>query len=306
VCSTYVSLSQPLPKEAILIVNARSRKGADLFRDACEKLREAGVALRDSHAIKEGDDLQEEVRRAVASGVPMVIVGGGDGSLSSCVDEFVGKDCVFALLPLGTANSFARTLGVPLDLDGAVEAIASGRRRRIDLGRIEGDYFANCAAIGLSPLIGDSVPHGLKRYLGRVGYLMWAIWCLLSFRSFALEIDDGSKVHKLRALEVRIANGRYHGGVEVVDRARVDSGDMIVQAVTGRARSTLVWNWIATVLRLPARHNSTTDFHGKQLRITTRPPLPISVDGEVLFKTPAGVEVAERAIEVAVPSETES
>src|SRR3546814_9635967 len=101
----------------------------------------------------------------------MVCVGGGDGSRSSAVDFFVGHDCVIALLPLGTANSFARTMGIPLDLEGAIGVIAGGRRRRIDLGMIDGDYFANCAAIGLSPLIAESVPHGFKAWAGRVGYL---------------------------------------------------------------------------------------------------------------------------------------
>jgi diacylglycerol kinase family enzyme len=122
----------------------------------------------------------------------MVIVGGGDGSLSCAVDELVDRDCVFALLPLGTANSFARTLGVPLDLDGAIAAIATGRRRRIDLGMIDHDYFANSAAMGLSPMIAEGVPHKLKRYLGRVGYLIWALWCLVRFHPFRLTVDDGS------------------------------------------------------------------------------------------------------------------
>src|SRR3546814_20002025 len=86
----------------------------------------------------------------------MVIVGGGDGSISGAVDSFIGCDCVFALLPLGTANSFARTLGIPVDLDGAIDVIATGRRARIDLGAIDGDYFANVAAIGMPSLIGRS------------------------------------------------------------------------------------------------------------------------------------------------------
>src|SRR3546814_15230343 len=99
----------------------------------------------------------------------MVIVGGGDGSISGAVDSFIGCDCVFALLPLGTANSFARTLGIPVDLDGAIDVIATGRRARIDLGAIDGDYFANVAAIGMPSLIGSTIPNGLKRVLGRAG-----------------------------------------------------------------------------------------------------------------------------------------
>ncbi|ALR23163.1 hypothetical protein ATN00_21940 (plasmid) [Sphingobium baderi] len=145
----------------------------------------------------------------------MIIVGGGDGSLSSAIDEFVGHDSVFALLPLGTANSFARTLGIPLDLEGAIRTITTGRRRRVDLGVINGDYFVNAAALGLSPLIGDTVPHKLKRYLGRLGYLIWAVWCLMRFRPFRLKVDNNGQNTTIWATEVRILNGRFHGGVEI-------------------------------------------------------------------------------------------
>ena len=224
----------PIPREAVLVVNAHSRKGRALFRKAAFRLREAGIRLTAAHAVRDPRELIPTVKQAVKDGAPMVIVGGGDGSLSHAVDELVDRDCVFALLPLGTANSFARTLGIPLDLDGAVRTIATGRRRRVDLGIIDGDYYANSAAIGLSPLVGATVPHGLKKWLGRVGYLAWAALCLLRFRPFELILEIDGERHVLSALEVRIANGAYHGGVEVVDAAEVDSGEIVVQAVTGR------------------------------------------------------------------------
>ena len=228
---------RPVPREAVLIVNARSRKGRDLFRRARALLEEAGVRLIADHPVRDPRRLKHIVDQAVADGAPMVIVGGGDGSLSCSVDFVVGKDCVFALLPLGTANSFARSLDIPLDLEGAVDAIANGRRRRVDLGLINGDYFANSAAMGLAPMIADSVPHRLKKYLGRFGYLVWAIWCLIRFRPFAARINVDGKSHTFTALELRIANGRFHGGVEVVDEVDgdgVDSGEIVVQIVTGR------------------------------------------------------------------------
>ncbi|HEX7873147.1 MAG TPA: diacylglycerol kinase family protein, partial [Sphingobium sp.] len=167
--------TKSLPREAALIVNCHSRKGDDLFAQAKDKLEQAGVTLVAAHAVKDPTQMDDRVRAAIREGAPMVIVGGGDGSLSGTVDELVGKDSVFAVLPLGTANSSARTLGIPLDLDGAVGVIATGRRRRIDLGMIDGDYFVNAASLGLSPMIGETVPHKLKRYLGRVGYLLWAV-----------------------------------------------------------------------------------------------------------------------------------
>jgi YegS/Rv2252/BmrU family lipid kinase len=285
----------------VLVVNAHSRKGQDLFEAAKAKLVERGIELIASHAVRDPRRLDRIVDQAVADGAPMVIVGGGDGSLSCTIDFVVHHDCVFAILPLGTANSFARTLGIPLDLDGAVDTIVEGRRRRIDLGRINGDYYANCAALGLSPMIGDSVPHKLKRDLGRFGYLLWAMWCLARFRPFRLTVDDGERQETIWATEVRIANGSFHGGVELIDRAAVDSGEIVVQAVTGRSTLRLVWNWAAKVLGLPAHDAVTVEYRGRKLRIETVPRLPVSIDGEVLTRTPADVEVATRAVEVVVP-----
>jgi YegS/Rv2252/BmrU family lipid kinase len=301
-CSPLVLLSDPIPKEAVLVVNANSRRGRALFRKAVFRLREAGIRLTAAHAVRKPMDLIPTVKRAVRSGAPMVIVGGGDGSLSCAVDELVDRNCVFALLPLGTANSFARTLGIPLDLDGAVRTIATGRRRRVDLAVIDGDYYANSAAIGLSPLIAATVPHALKKWLGRFGYLAWALLCLMRFRSFRLTLEVEGQRHELCALEVRIANGSYHGGVEVVDAAEVDSGEIVVQAVTGREKQRLMRNWLAVLLRHPSRRETVRDFHGRRIRIETEPPLPISIDGEVLGHTPATAEIAERAIEVVVPA----
>jgi YegS/Rv2252/BmrU family lipid kinase len=299
-----VAEPRPLPREAVLIVNARSRKGRRLFRQATFRLRGAGIRLIAAHAVRRPEELVPKVKEAVRSGAPMVIVGGGDGSLSAAVDELVGRDCVFALLPLGTANSFARSLGIPLDLDGAVETIVTGRRRRVDLGVIDGDYYANGAAIGLSPLIGATVPHELKRWLGRFGYLLWAVWSIYRFRPFRLVVEtESGERHEMEALEVRIANGAFHGGVEVVDAAKVDSGRIVVQAVTGRAKHRLIRNWLAVLMKdRRSKRETVRDFHGTRLRLVTEPPLPISIDGEVLGHTPATVEVAECAIEVIVPA----
>ncbi len=294
---------RPLPREAVLIVNAHSRKGEALFAQAKEKLEATGLRLIAAHAVRDPANLDGTVRQAVADGAPMVIVGGGDGSMSGTVDELVGKDCVFGVLPLGTANSFARTLGLPLDLDGAVEVIASGRRRRVDLGMIDGDYFVNAASLGLSPLIGRSVPHKLKRYLGRIGYLLWAIKCSVGFRAFRLTINDGETERRMWSTEVRILNGPYHGGVELSDHAGIDTGEIVIQAVVGRSQARLAWDWYAKFFKLRDRDSHTEEFHGRRFHMTTHPRQRISIDGEVLARTPATVQVAPGAIEVAVPAD---
>lgn len=292
-------MPKSLPKQAILIVNAKSRKGGDVFEQACDKLQAAGIDLIESHAIKNPKQMGTAIRKAILA-APMVIVGGGDGSLSESIDDFVGTDTVFALLPLGTANSFARTMHIPLDLDGAIAVIAEGRPCTIDLGKIDDDYFLNNAAMGLAPVVAESVPHGLKRQLGRLGYVLWAGWSAANFNAFRLKIVDGERVYRLWATEVRIANGRFHGGVELIEKADVESGEIIVQAVRGRSLLRLAYNYVSSLLGRPSGRE-VREFHGRELKISTRPPMRVSIDGELGPETPFTASVAEAAVTIAAP-----
>ena len=292
-----------LPRRAILIVNTASRSGAEAFEPAREKLAGAGIELIDARSVDEPDALPGEVRSAVDR-APMVIVGGGDGTLSEAVDHFLGKDTIFALLPLGTANSFARTLNIPLELDGAVEVIANGRPRRIDLGAINGDHFLNNAALGLAPVVAESVPQGLKRYLGRLGYLLWAGWSAANFQAFRLTVDDGHRKHRLWATEARIANGRFHGGVELIESAGLQSGEIVVQAVAGRSVLRLGWSYAASMLKHSSRHDAVREFRAARLKIDTKPRMRVSVDGELGPETPFEASAVPHAVTVAAPRET--
>jgi YegS/Rv2252/BmrU family lipid kinase len=294
-------MSDALPDRAIVVVNTQSRRGEEAFELCCDKLEAAGVEVIARHAVDDPDDMRPIIRKAIAEGAPMIVVGGGDGSLSTTVDDFMGTDTVFAVLPLGTANSFARTLGLPLELDGAIDVIANGEKRRIDLGAIDGDYFANAAAMGLSPLIAETVPNGLKRWLGRFGYVIWAIRVALKFRPFRLCVDDGERQHRVWATEARIANGRFHGGVELVENASLHSGEIVVQAVTGRSVFGLAWSWFATLFKLRARQATVAEFHARELSIDARPRQKISIDGELAATTPVRVWAAKAAVWVAAP-----
>jgi YegS/Rv2252/BmrU family lipid kinase len=293
-------MAKRLPKQAILIVNAKSRRGAAAFEEACRLLSEAGIELIETHAVRNPKKMGALIRAAVAKG-PMVIIGGGDGSLSEAVDDFLGTDTVFAVLPLGTANSFARTMGIPLDLAGAVKVIAKGRALAIDLGRINDDHFLNNAAIGLAPVVAETVPSGIKRGLGRLGYLLWAGWSAASFSAFRLKIEAGTRTYRLWASEVRIANGRFHGGVELIENADVESGRIVVQAVRGRSLVGLGWNYLASALQLASRDDRVREFQGKELVISTRPPMRVSIDGELGPTTPFTVGIAAAAVTVAAP-----
>jgi len=289
-------------RSAALVVNAKSRRGQKLFRRACQRMEALPYPV-DAHAVEEPDQLEDTVRRALDKGPDLLVLGGGDGTISGLVDLMVGRDVMLGVLPLGTANSFARTLGIPLDVDGAVGVLRDGRPRRIDLGMIDRDYYANCAAMGISPQIAETVPHGLKKLLGRAGYLGWAAYQFLRFRPFTLIVGEGEAAERLSVVEVRISNGPYHGGTELVESAEVDSGEIVIQAVRGNVKGRLVHNWAANVVRHASRHRDVREFRGRSFRIDTEPRLPISIDGEVLAHTPVTAKVAPGVIRVMVPQQ---
>lgn len=284
-----------------MVVNAKSRRGQTLFRRACAALSDLPYKV-DARAVEDPEQLEPTVRELLAAKPDLLILGGGDGTISGLVDLMVGHDVMLGVLPLGTANSFARSLGIPLDIEGAVEVIRTGRPRRIDLGMIDNDYYANCAAMGISPKIAETVPHGLKRVAGRLGYLGWAAYQFLRFRPFTLIVEQDGQRERLRVVEVRISNGPYHGGTELVESAAVDSGEIVVQAVCGHVKRRLIVNWGASILRSDYRKEKVREFRGREIKLNTIPPLPISIDGEVLARTPVTARIAPGIIEVIAPA----
>jgi YegS/Rv2252/BmrU family lipid kinase len=287
-------------RSAAMVVNAKSRKGQRMFRRACQAMKGLPYPV-DARAVEDPKQLEAVVADVLRAGPDLLILGGGDGTISGLVDMMVGHDVVLGVLPLGTANSFARTLGIPLEVEGAVEVIRTGRPRRIDLGMIDGDYYANCAAMGISPKIAETVPHGLKKVLGRVGYLGWAAWQFTRFKPFTLIVGEGEAAERLKVVEVRISNGPYHGGTELVESAAVDSGEIVLQAVLGHVKRRLIHNWASSWFKLPSRHEDVREFRGQRIRVDTEPRLPISIDGEVLAHTPVTAKVAAGIIEVMAP-----
>lgn len=288
-------------RSAALIVNARSRQGQRRFAEACTAMAALPFPV-DAHAVENPGDLCAVLARALAKRPDLVVIGGGDGTVSGLVDQLVGKDVILGVLPFGTANSFARTLGIPLDIGGAVEVLKTGAPRRIDLGMIGDDYYANCATLGIAPQIAATVPHLLKKVAGRLGYLTWAAWEFLHFKPFTLIVGEGASAERLRVVEVRISNGPYHGGTEMVESAQVDSGEIVVQAVVGHVKRRLVTNWTATFFRMAARHEDVREFRGRSIRLATEPVLPISIDGELLASTPVTAKIAAGVIEVMAPA----
>jgi YegS/Rv2252/BmrU family lipid kinase len=292
-------------RRAVLIVNTRSRRGARAYGEAKRLLRESGLTLDATYPVRDPSRLREVVAQAVAQGHRFIVVGGGDGTISSAVDAFAYKDVVFGLLPLGTANSFARTLSIPLDLAGAVGVLAGGKVVDIDLGRINDDYFANAASIGLPAAIARGMPHRLKKVLGRAGYLLVAAARLATFKGFRCTIEvegEGTKVFE-SALELRIANGPYKGGILVAEEASVESRELVVHVVKGASRATIAKVWAKFAAGIRPGPSDLESFSAKTLVVDTEPRQYVSVDGEAVAQTPIRVSVGREALRIMVPQE---
>src|SRR5688572_1607950 len=130
---------------ALLLVNPNSRRGKESLPVVRQHLSRAGVAYLELPPESVEPPSNAIVR--LAGRVNSVIVGGGDGSLNSAAKGLLDTGLPLGVLPLGTANDFARTIGLPLDLATAIDVIAKGKTASIDLGEANGQPFFNVASI---------------------------------------------------------------------------------------------------------------------------------------------------------------
>ncbi len=288
-------------KSAVLIVNTYSRRGERLFFRAVDELTKQGINITASYPVRHPDRLPAIMKEAIRRAGSLVIVGGGDGTLSSVVDYFAYQDVVLGILPLGTGNSFARTLGIPLTLEGAVEVIANGQVADIDLGKIDNDYFANMAAIGFSADVAHSVSNKLKKFLGPLAYLVAAVGQFFRHRSFACTFQTAGQEHNIKTHQVLIANGSFTGKTLLTPAVSPDNRSLIVFSMDMLNRWQMLNLWIAFLLGKYTAFAGAKYFTTREIRIAADPPQHIDVDGEKTTQTPVTVSLAPEALKVMVP-----
>jgi diacylglycerol kinase (ATP) len=137
-----------MPGRALLLLNPKARRGRDAGTEVRGGLEASGLGVVPA-GPSDWDRLPDLIARA-RNQVDRVVVAGGDGTLNTAVQALAGTDLPLAILPLGTANNLARSLGLPNDLKEACEVAAKGTLRAIDLGWINGRYFFTTASMGLS------------------------------------------------------------------------------------------------------------------------------------------------------------
>ena len=288
-------------RQAVLVVNTRSRHGARAYSEAKRLLAEGGITLEAAYPVRNAEMLQAIVREEIAKGRKFIILGGGDGTISSVVDHFAYASVVFGVLPLGTANSFARTLGIPLDLAGAVDVLVNGKVATIDLAKINEDYFANGSSIGMPAIVGRATPHSLKKWLGRGAYGLVAAYKFMRFAPFRCIITVNGQKTSFQAFDVLIASGGYQGGALVAHEAVPYDGKIVVRILKGPSKWALAKKWARIALGVPFGPSDLEVIRTPELTIDAVPQQYVAVDGEVITQTPIRVSVAREALHLMAP-----
>lgn len=287
----------------VLVVNARSRKGRRHYPGLPSRLAAAGVPVRDTFPIEDTARLEEVLGEALALDPDLLIFGGGDGSLAAAATTLAHRDTALGVLPLGTTNNFARSLGLPLDLSAAIATLANGKVADVDLAQAGEHVFANMASIGLSVEVARLVPAQLKRMLGRGAYTLTALRNLPAHAPFKATLTIGGTERELWTHQLNIANGAFHAGRRIARGASIDDRELIVYRLGDASRLRLTSQTLDQVLFGPRRPLTTGAYlTTREVLVATDPPLPLDIDGEIRGSTPVLISVLPQALRVMVPA----
>lgn len=284
-----------------MLVNPNARRGGEAIDGVVAQLEAGGLRV-----IKEAFASPAEVTNDILarqSAVDSVIVCGGDGTMNAAAPALIKSGLPLGILPMGTANDLARTLGIPPDLEEAAKIIVAGHQRSIDLGEVNGHPFFNVASIGLSSDLASKLDGTLKRRYGRLGYAIAAFRVLTRAKAFRAMIITKSGATRVKTLQIAIGNGVHYGGGNVVEAtAAIDDGQLdlyslelgsvwklALMAKSFRAGSHGAWQEVRT--------ERCTEFE-----VRTRKPMPINTDGELITQTPAKFTMLRNAVTVFAPA----
>jgi diacylglycerol kinase (ATP) len=244
-----------------------------------------------------------EVEKALAHGAELILVWGGDGMVQRCVDVVAGTQATLAIIPAGTANLLATNLGIPKDIEEAVDVGLAGHARRIDVGRLNGERFAVMAGAGLDArMIGDA-DGGLKDRVGRLAYV-WTGAKHIREKPFRAKIEvDGARWYDGDASCILFGNvGKLFGGVEAFEDAHPDDGVLELGVVSADG----IREWAGTVARAvvgtaaKSPHAFTTKVHSVRIKLDRK--VPYELDGGDRKKVrKLRVEVEPEAVRICVP-----
>lgn len=301
-----VTQTDPGPRRrALLLLNRKARSGSLPIQAALDVLGTGGIDVEE-HDCDGAAAMASAVRERVRD-LDLVIVGGGDGTLNCVASAIVETGLPMGILPLGTANDLARTLGLPPDPAGAARAIVAGHLRTIDVGQVNGRYFYNVASVGFSAELARELTHDLKRRWGVLGYAMASVRLLLRMTPFTAFIEHDGTIEKVKTVQIAVGNGRHYGGGLTVDEAaEPDDGLLHVYSLE-------VDHWWRLLRLAPSLKRGTLSawrdvrvFTTAEVTIRTRRARSVNTDGELTGATPAVFRLIPAAVRVFAPAPTQS
>ena len=284
-----------------MFVNPKARRGKEPIEPIVERMRAGGLSVT-TESFFNLPEITRDIAR-LRSQADCLVVCGGDGTVSSASMAIMESGLPLGILPAGTANDLARTLNIPTDLKRAADVIVKGVMKRIDIGSVNGHGFFNVASVGLSTELAKGLRPETKRRWGRLSYAIAAAKVLLKASRFSAEIVVKGEPIRVNTYQVAVGNGRHYGGGNVVSAdAAIDDGYLDLYSL----ELSNVWK-LALMLRSfrTGRHGVWKEVRmarSTQFGISTRKPLPINTDGELVTATPANFFVHPLAISVYVPA----
>ena len=247
----------------------------------------------------------KQVKRALAEGTELIFVWGGDGTVQRCIDAAAGSDAALAILPAGTANLLATNLGIPQDIEQAVGIGLRGERRKLDVGRFNGEKFAVMAGAGFDASMIQQADASLKERLGRVAYV-WTGSQQLRAKPFKAKIEvDGAPWYAGAASCILVGNvGRLFGGIEVFADARPDDGRLELGVVNADG----VTDWVRTLARTAVGQAERSPLvqatSAKKIKVKLNRKVLYEIDGGDREKVKSfGIKVEPAAITICLPRE---
>jgi YegS/Rv2252/BmrU family lipid kinase len=258
-------------------------------------LEAAGIADPFWREVRKSAKAPTQVQRALDDGAELLIAWGGDGLVQRCVDTLAGSgsDVPLAIIPAGTANLFATSLGIPGDIEDALAVGLRGERRPLDVGRFNGERFAVMAGAGFDAAMIQDAAAGLKDRVGRAAYVWTGVKNIRS-KSFRATIKvDGAAWYKGSASCILVGNiGALFGGVEVFEDARPDDGKLELGVVTADG----VLEWSRLLARVAAGRASKSPF----AQTTKARKVKVKFDRKVLYELDGGDRTEVRAFKIKV------
>ena len=261
-------------------------------------LADRGIDVVETCGVETRKQLRKAVKRARRR-APLVVVCGGDGTLTSVVSLFAHRDVTLGVVPAGTVNSFSRNLGIGQTFEDAADTIAHGIDRRLDLGCANGRYFANFLTVGVEAEAARRTTRPLKKLLGPLAYGAAALVPFLRRRPFQCTLAWGERRLEVCTYHVIVVNGRYFGYRPIDRDAGQSDAKLDVFVRDERDRFSLFATYGALALGKQrgldgARLWSTFD----EVKVCADPVQRIAVDGRALGKTPVRVRVVPGALRV--------